>query len=521
MYLSDDQTLGTVIAKPRRGCGDLVNIMSERSSHFILTGLLHPRFARVRDDGHPATKSSHKRCWGTRNDGLIQRYLNYLFLIFTLTLVSISPLKAASHLPSNVLLRDAEIEQVLKDYLIPLFKTAGLDPNRLKILILNNSDVNAAAGLDYTILVNTGLILRANNVGQLIGVLAHETGHIAGRHNERLISTGSKAVKPMLGAMLIAAAATVATGSPAPLLLGMAGMDAVENTMLTYHRTHEASADQAAFKYMESIGWSSQGFQEFMEILHQQELFSAERQYAYKRTHPFMIERLRLLEKHLAESKYTHSAFPEKFTENFDRIRVKILAFTEPSSQVMTQFPSSNQSLIARYARAIMYHRQSRTQNALAEMDLLLKDYPNDPYFHELKGQILFETGHLEQANHEYRQAVKLLPKNSLLKIELAHVLLELPDQNHCKEVIHLLSQTERDEGTSPRIWRMYATAYGRLKQDGMVALMLAEEAAQLGDIGQAHRHADRALKILPAVDKTARQRAQDIKLVDMKKEFE
>lgn len=438
------------------------------------------------------------------------------FILFTFLSVfnlgGIHPLEAASNLPQNVLIRDAEIEQALKDFMGPLFQVAGLDVTQLKVLILNSTEVNAAAGLEYTMLVNTGLITRSENLGQLIGVLAHETGHIAGRHNERIINSGNQAIVPLIGALLIGGAITALAGTPEPLVAAlMGGSEISQNTMLAYQRGHEGAADQAAFKYMEKLGWSSKGFMEFMEILHKQELLSTERQYAYKRTHPFMIDRMRLVEKHCKDSKNTDSPFPDDFEKKYERIRIKILGYTEQPNRFLQRFPETDQCLYARYGRAIAYHQSNRKDKALQEIDSLLKEFPNDPFFLEFKGQIMFENGQIEQAIDYYKQAVKLLPKNSLLKIQLAHILLESNTGDKSQEVIKLLDNAHNGEDQTASLWRLYATAYGRLKQEGMVSLMLAEEAVQLGDIEQAHHLAEKALKQLPANKNTSAQRARDI----------
>jgi predicted Zn-dependent protease len=447
----------------------------------------------------------------------VNSLLSRLLILTTLTLGGVTPLEAANHLPQNVVLRDAEIEQTLKDYLTPLFKVSGLDASQLRVFIFNSSEVNAAAGLGYSIFMNTGLILRSDNVGQLIGVLAHETGHLAGRHNERLMNMGPQGVAPMLGALILGGAVSILAGTPEPLLAGLlGGTEVAQNTILAYQRGHEASADQAAFKYLEKLGWSSEGFMEFMQVLHKQELLSMEMQYAYKRTHPFMIDRMRLVEKHCKNSKFTQAGFPTGFETKFQRIKVKIKAFTEQPQRVLQEYPPSDTSMLGRYARAIAYHQMSQTAKSMQEIDLLLTEHPKDPYFLELKGQILFETGQVDKAIALYKQAIQQLPNNGLLKMQLAHMLLESRGPDQSAQVITLLDQAKDSEAETGSVWRLYATAYGRQKQEGMVALMLAEEAAQIGDMPKAQSLADKAIKLLPKTKRTAILRAEDIKSLDI-----
>jgi predicted Zn-dependent protease len=447
----------------------------------------------------------------------VKLFLSKFLILSMFVLGGINSLEAANHIPKNVLIRDAEIEQALKDFITPLFKVAGLDAKQLRVYVFNSTEVNAAAGLQYSLFLNTGLILKSENLGQLIGVLAHETGHIAGRHNEQLLNMGNQAIVPMLGALLLGGAVTAVAGTPEPLIAGLfGGMEVAENKYLAYQRGHEAAADQAAFKYLEKLGWSSAGFYEFMGTLHKQDMLSPERQYAYKRTHPFMIDRMRLVERHCANSKHTNSPYPAGFEDKFDRIFIKIWAFTENPQRVLQKKPPTDTCLLARYARAIAYHQMSQTSKALAEVDQLLVENPKDPYFLELKGQILFESGKADQAIGLYKQAIQALPNSDLLKVQLAHIMLESKGPDLSAEVITLLDKAHAGEGDSPTMWRLYAAAYGRQKQDGMVSLMLAEEAVQLGDIQKAHSFADKALKLLPKNKTASIQRALDIKSLDV-----
>jgi len=321
----------------------------------------------------------------------------------------------------------------------------------------------------------------------------------------------------MIGALLVGGAVTAISGTPEPIMAALfGGMEMSENTVLAYHRGHEGAADQAAFKYMKALHWPLDGFMEFMKELHKQELFSIDRQYAYKRTHPFMIDRMRLVEKHCANAKNTASEFPGDFDLKFKRIRVKIEAYMDSPYRVLQHYPASDTSLCGRYARAIAYHQMSQTSKALEEIDQLLAQHPKDPYFLELKGQILFETGHVDEALQLYKQAVEVLPGNALLMTQLAHIMLESNKKDYSSEVVTLLDKVRGKETESPILWRLYATAYGRQKQEGMVALMLAEEAVHSGDIEKAHKLADRAIKELPKAKHVQLQRASDIKTLEI-----
>ena len=420
---------------------------------------------------------------------------------------------SAIDIKKGQLIRDSEIESALKDFIYPIFKVAGLDSKKLQIYLIVDPDINAAATLGSSIIIHTGLITKTDHVGQVIGVFAHETGHIADGHVVRTIGFIQKAqMSSMILSALLGTAIGVATGRPdAGLGVFLGGMEAGQQSFLIYSRGQESSADQAAIKYMDQLGYSSQGIMEIMETFTQQDLLSSAHQPAYMRTHPLSRERLDFFRHHLATSPYSHTPFPLKTQQEYARIKIKIEAFLHPPEQILAKYTQTDSTLTARYARAIALFRNNQLSEALQTIDDLIKEHPKDPYFYELKGQMLFESGKVEAALPAYRTAVQLAPHPSLIRLLLAHVLIELNKSQYNREAIKQLELAKKTEEDSTMLWRLLAVAYGREQRKDLAELMLAEQASREGRTGYAKRHAEKALKDLPQSDRAARQRAQDI----------
>ena len=228
-------------------------------------------------------------------------------------------------------IRDAEIESTLKSYISPVFKVAGLNPKTLKIHLIVNKQLNAMASVGYQFFLFTGLLLKAENVGQIIGVLAHETGHIADGHVERMIHQSKKMTVLTVAHLLLGAATAIAGSADAGMAIGMGGMGMAQNNFLHYHRGQESAADQDALRYLDKLGWSAKGMEEFLNIIRQQEYFSSSHQDPYLRTHPFTQDRIESVKRHLKNSQFTHVSFPEGFDLKFKMMQAKLLGFLDPT----------------------------------------------------------------------------------------------------------------------------------------------------------------------------------------------
>ncbi len=374
----------------------------------------------------------------------------------------------------------------------PIWKAAGLEPSALHVYLIEDKTLNSFVAGGQNEFINTGLIMRAETPNQLLGVLAHETGHIAGGHLTRAQQAMRNASIEGIIAMVLGAAAAVA-GKSGGALLGAEGV--AQRAFAQYSVTQEASADQAALTFLDRSSQSSRGLLQFFQILQSEELLSGVRQDPYLR---------------IDHSRFSDTPDSADNVEMLKRIKVKLSAFTSPPSSTLAAYPDQDQSVLARYARAIAYYRMPKLDKALPIIDGLIRDYPKDPYFRELKGQMLFENGRIADAVQPYEEAVRLAPVAPLLRISLAQVYIESNDPKVNKRAIAHLNDALRTEDKESNGWHLLATAYGRDDQMGMAALALAEEGLSAGKKKDATQQASRA-KALLQKNPVAYNRAEEI----------
>jgi predicted Zn-dependent protease len=406
------------------------------------------------------------------------------------------------------MLRDAEIETDLRTFETPVYRAAGLDLDALHIYLINDPALNSFVAGGQNIFMNTGTLMRAETPNQIVGIMAHETGHIAGGHIARSEDAMRKASYEGIAAMVLGIAlAAVTGGAGGAALLGASGV--AERAWLRYSIEQEARADQAALSFLDRTHQSAKGLLQFFEILQQQEFLTGQREIPYLRTHPLTDQRIDYVREHVRNSPYSDNADPPEWVAMLKRVKVKLEGFLQAPEQTLTEYPTSDQSLTARYARAIAYYRIPDLGHALPEVDALIRDYPSDPYFAELKGQMLFENGRIADAVGPYTQASKLDPTSMLLRTELAQVQLETNDPALVPIARAHLEEVTRYEIQNAEAWRLLAIAYGRGNNMGLMALALAEQGASSGNNDMARGQALHAMQLLPAGP--ARQRAQDI----------
>ena len=431
---------------------------------------------------------------------------------FALLLQAFAPGAASAQQSEPVArIRDAEIESYIRDWSAPVFKTAGLDPGQVKVVLVSDSQINSFVAGGLNMFIYTGLLTMTDNANQVIGVMAHETGHIAGGHLARMGDEIEKAEIIEILSMIAGLGAMAASrqGSAGAGVSGGGG-DLAERNFLSFSRTQEASADQAAVTFLERTHQSPRGLRDFMKKLEGEEFRAAYRQDPYLRTHPLTRDRVTFLDNALAHSKYADSKDPAVFVEQHARMRGKLLGFLAPIPQVFQRYPPEDKSMEARYARAVAYHRDGRETEAARELDSLLAERPNDPYFHELKGQILFEAGKVRESIAPYQKANALLPGNPLLETEMAQSMVESGDAGLDKTALAALEHAAQSEDDDPTTWRLLAVIYGRQGDAGRTSLALAEEAYALGRYPDAKGQAKLAQERLPAGSPGA-LRAQDI----------
>ena len=409
------------------------------------------------------------------------------------------------------LIRDAEIETIIGSYAAPLFAAAGLDLGAVEIKIVNSTEVNAFVAGGQRIFIFTGLLLAANDPGEVKGVIAHEVGHIAGGHLARLHDRLRKANSQAIISTLIGLAAAIGAGSAgagAAVISG--GQQVAGRSLLQYSRTQESAADQAGLSYLNATETSPNGLLEFLDKLGDQEVLLTNRQDSYVLTHPLARERVALLRDQVSRSPYRSvQPSPEEIAA-FARLKAKLGGFLNKPSKTFRQFPASDRSTPARYARSIAHHKRANFSAALDEIDGLLREYPNDPFYHELKGQILFESGEVLAAIGPLGRAVDLLPEAPMLRFGLARaqVATNDPEQNRAA-ITHLRAVVDRDRDATGA-WRQLAIAHGRDGQLGLSALSSAEFNIRIGRKRDAKYHTGRALRLL-AQGSPGWLRAQDI----------
>lgn len=428
-----------------------------------------------------------------------------LFLLFLLL-----PLKTEASVPEGAVIQDAEIEATLKSYVQPIFKVAGLNPKSLTIYIIHTQEVNAFAMAGGSLAVTTGLLLKAKSALQLIGVLAHETAHIAGNHVVRGAEAYEKALMQMILGTVGGVAAGIAGSPEAAMALILGSQEVAKSHFLKFSRTQESSADQGAARFLDKLGYSSEGLLEFMQILHKDDLLAEQFIDPYAITHPLHTERIDFFRAHLNRSPHREGKLPKEFDDNFARMQMKLSAFTADPNEILALFKQKADSLLSCYGRAIAYFRNIQTEESLKEINDLLQKFPQDPYFWELKGQILFESGKIQDSAKAYEQAVKLRPDIPYFRLSLAQSLIEGGDESHLERAHRELLRAKTEEPDSPSTYRLLAVYYGKRGKIDLAALSLAEMSLCAGDLKTAEEQAKRSLHLLKN-DPVNEARAKDI----------
>lgn len=413
------------------------------------------------------------------------------------------------------LVRDEEIERTLAFYLTPLFDKAGLDTNNMSIHLVRDDSINAFAAQGLHVFIHTGLLLKADNAQEVIAVLAHETGHISGGHIARLYENIRIAQRNMLLSMVLGSVAAAASGrADVAVAATLGGMNSTQGILAGYRRAEENAADQVAVDLLARTGHDFSGFESIMRKLQTQESYLIDDGLILWRTHPMVKERLDFILHQRKDEMRGKFAVNEKRikleNELFERIRAKLFGFMYAPDKTIRRYPETDKSLPARYARAVAEYRSGEFESALFQVNSLIKDYPEDPYFYELKGQILFETGRADEAVGPYEKAVALLPDSVLLRVGLAQAQIEKDTPDSLADAQRNLASFA-DSGTEiPLVWRLQAVVYGRTGQRGMAAYALAEYNMLSGNRKQAESFAKQAVGQLPE-GMPARLRAQDI----------
>ena len=413
------------------------------------------------------------------------------------------------------MIRDAEIEQLLREYTQPIFRTAGLRDANIKIVLVNNKAFNAFVVDGRRIFVNTGALAESKTPNQIIGVLAHETGHIAGGHLSRLREELANAQTAAIIGMLIGVAAIAAGGggggaSQAGVAAITGSQQVAMRSLLSYQRNQEEQADRAAIKFLAATGQSAKGMYETFKRFADQSMFTARFADPYAQSHPMATERIAALGEIARTSPNWDKQDSPDLQARHDMMRAKLSGFMEPPQTVARRYPQSDTSLAARYARAISAYRHSDLRGAVAQIDALLEVQPNNPYFHELKGQALLEGARPAEAIAPLRRAIQLASQPALIQLLLGQALVGTNDPKHADEAISILRNALAREPEAPQAYQQLAMAYGRKGDVAQADLASAQAAFTRGDIKTARELAARAKTRLP-VGSPGWVRADDI----------
>jgi len=392
---------------------------------------------------------------------------------------------------AQTLIRDAEIEADLRRIADPLFAAAGLDPSSVRVFVINDPSLNAFVAGGQNLFIHTGLIRRTSSPEQLAGVIAHETGHIAGGHLSRLRDAAGQANREAIIGALLGAAAVVAGAPQVGTAIIAGGATVAERNLLSFSRGQEQAADQAAIHYLEAEELPPTGLYEFFKVLETQNLRINVDGPEYLRTHPLTRDRVNFIGAEVERSPFKGRRYPEAVQTAHGRMVAKLEGFLGDPAEVLARF--AGDSFNERYARAVAEFRRGATDRALALVDGLIAELPDDPHLAELKGQILFESGRVAAAVPAYRTALAGAPESALVRFGLARALLELNESAALEEASTLLREVVRLEPENAFAWRLLGIAEGRLGRSGRASLALAEHAVLTGKPADAELHLRRA----------------------------
>lgn len=394
-------------------------------------------------------------------------------------------------------IRDAEIERALEELAAPVFRAAGL-PQSIRVIIVNDNDMNAFVADARHVFITSGLLLRLDSPDQVQAVLAHEAAHIANGHLTRRPAAAASARTAARMGLLLAIAAGAASGEGgAAAGLAAGTMSAAQRSFFAHTRAEEASADQSALRYMVSTGIDPAAMLEVLDLFRGQEALSVTRQDAYVRSHPLTRDRYRTVQAFLS----TQAPAPGPSDTSrywYARLNAKLSAFLRAPSWTLRRVDRGDTGEIATLRRAIAYHRQPNTERALREVGRLLQMRPNDPFYQELQGQILYESRRFDTAIRAYGRAVDLAPREPLILAGYGRALLAPDTSEYNARALDVLARAQARDPFDPRMLRDLALAHARAGQPGLAAMVTAERYAVLGRMDDAEALAERAAALLP-----------------------
>jgi predicted Zn-dependent protease len=409
------------------------------------------------------------------------------------------PIRAHAQEAALPIIRDSEIEQLLRDYSQPILRVAGLGQRNIRVVIINDRSFNAFVIDAKRIFINAGAVMEAETPNQIIGVLAHESGHIAGGHLSKMRGELANAQTAAILATLIGVGAVVATarsgnnvgGNPMAAIVGP--QNAIMRSLLSYQRQQEDQADRAGVNFLTLAHQSPKGMYDTFKRMADQQLFVAHYADPYLQSHPMANERIANLAEVAHTSPYWDKKDPPELQQRHDLARAKLFGYMDRPDAVARRYPLSDTSLAARYARAVSGYRHGDLRNALAQIDSLIQAQPSNPYFYELKGQALVEAGHGQEAVAPLRRAISLAPDPTLIRVLLGQALVSTNDTHLADEAISNLRTAVQTDAEIPDAYDQLAMAYGHKGDIADADLASAQAAFNRGNFSTARQLAGRA----------------------------
>jgi predicted Zn-dependent protease len=422
---------------------------------------------------------------------------------------------AAQPAAAQSILRDAETEALLQDLVDPLTEAAGLPRGAVDVVLVHDSSINAFVAGGQRIYIHSGLINAADTANEVQGVLAHELGHITGGHIIRYYEGAGKAGRIQILSMIVGIAAALAGAGEAAMGAMALGQQVALGSFLSFTRTQEASADAAGVEYLSKAGISGKGSVAFFKKLQNQEFrygYSQDDEAAFARTHPLSGDRIaRLQADYEKDPAWDRPPDPDQ-QARFERIKGKLYGYLATPAQTLNRYPEYMTGVPARYARAYAYHKAARMDDALAEADALLAPDPDNPYFLELKGQVLFESGRPRESLEPLRRAVQLTGNDPLIASIFGHALIATEDASHLEEAEAVLRAAVAKDRENPAAWYQLGVVYGARGDIPRARLASAEQQVMSGRPREALQNAEAAERSLPTGSPDW-LRAQDVAL--------
>ncbi|MBX9796616.1 M48 family metalloprotease [Sphingomonas sp.] len=405
----------------------------------------------------------------------------------------------AQPVQAQSILRDAETEAWLADLSRPIVIAAGLRPQDVQVVMINDPSLNAFVAGGQTVFIHSGTIQGADNANEVQGVIAHEIGHIVGGH----VPLGDRGFRPALGISILSmvlgvAAALAGAGEAAAAVFG-AGQQAAQLNYLSFSRDQEASADAAGARFLNDAGITGKGYLSFFGKLTQLEYrYGISRKDSFMLSHPVSSERIANLTDSLKGAPAWNKPSDPRIEESFRRIRAKLAGYVNEMNRTLQEFPPENQSIYAHYARAYAYHKGGFPEKANAEADALVARSPHDPYFLEVKGQILLESGKPREALIPLREATERTSYSPLIATTFGHALIASEDTANYAEAERVLRIAVGRDNENPFAWYQLGVIYERKGDTARAMLATAERASLMGDLRTAAYSARGALAGLP-----------------------